>query len=99
MTRRQLAGRLCFLMFAAALFISFFPAESRAADNVPRMTIQELKEKMDRGEQIVILDVRSGEDYGRSKVKIAGAVRIPLDQLKDRSKELPADQEIITYCA
>jgi hypothetical protein len=99
MTRWQLAGRLCFLMFAAGLIVNFLPAVSRAADNVPRITIQELKEKMDRGEQIVILDVRTGNDYASSKLKINGAVRIPVDQLKDRYQELPANREIIAYCA
>jgi hypothetical protein len=91
--------KICFIILAAGLTVSFAPIHSLAADDFPRMTIQELKAKMDRGEKIVILDVRSGADYTSSKVKITGAVRIPLDQLNDRYKELPAGNEIITYCA
>jgi sulfur-carrier protein adenylyltransferase/sulfurtransferase len=99
MTLRRLGKRLCFFMIVAGLTVSFVPAGSPAAEDVPRMTIQELKAKMDRGENIVILDVRSGEDYAASKVKITGAIRIPLVQLEGRYKELLAGREIITYCA
>ncbi|MBP1762908.1 MAG: hypothetical protein H6Q64_2450 [Firmicutes bacterium] len=99
MGTRQSANRLMFMMFAAGLILVFIPAVLMASDNIPRITILELKDKMDRGEKIVILDVRSGEDYASSKVKIKDAVRIPIDRLKDRYQELPAGLEIITYCA
>jgi len=94
---RHRAIRLWCMMLAAGLILIFIPAMLRASDSIPRMTIQELKEKMNSGEQVVILDVRSGEDYLKSTVKIKGAVRIPVDQLKDRHRELPANVEIITY--
>jgi len=45
------------------------PGVLKAADDVPRITIQELKAKMDSGEKIVILDVRSGEDYKAARLK------------------------------
>lgn len=96
---RPWANRIFFLVSVAGLILGFLPAASLAEDSIPRITIQELKEKMDRAEPIVILDVRSGDDYARSQVKITGAIRIPGIQLKDRYKELPADREIITYCA
>jgi hypothetical protein len=99
MTLQRLIRKICFIILAAGLTVSFAPALSRAAEDVPKITIQELKTKMDRREKIIILDVRSGADYAASKVKITGAVRIPLDQLKDRYKELPAGSEIIAYCA
>jgi formylglycine-generating enzyme required for sulfatase activity len=63
-----------------------------------RITVQELKAKMDKGEDIVILDVRTGREYEDSKIKIKGAVRIPLVELESRSNELPKDKEIIAYC-
>ena len=89
-------------IFTAGLIASFLPAEARAtptADSIPRMTIQELKERMDSGDRIVILDVRSAQDYSTSPNKIRGAIRIPLDQLKSRYTELPAAAEIVAYCA
>ena len=68
-------------------------------DNVPRTTVQQLKAMMDRGDDIVIIDVRSGWEYAGSKIKVKGAIRIPLNELEgSRYHELPQDKEIITYC-
>ncbi len=53
---------------------------------------------MDKGEDIVIIDVRTGEDYQGSRIKIKGAVRIPIVQLEERYKEIPKDKQIILYC-
>jgi hypothetical protein len=72
---------------------------SAAGDDVPRMTVQELKARMDGGEDVLIIDVRTGSEYAGSKIKIKGALRIPLFQLEEsRYKELPQDKEIIAYC-
>ncbi len=46
----------------------------------------------------MIIDVRTGNDYEGSKIKIKGAVRISIVQMEERYKELPKDKEIITYC-
>lgn len=99
MTPQPWLNRFLLAIFAAGLIVSFLPAAARAADSIPRMSIQELKEKIDKGDRIVILDVRSGEDYSRSEYKIPGAIRIPIDQLKKRHTELPAAAEIVTYCS
>ncbi|MGA2332613.1 MAG: rhodanese-like domain-containing protein [Syntrophales bacterium] len=74
------------------------PAVFSATDDVPRITVQELKAKIDRGEDLVIVDVRTGKDYEGSKIKIKGAVRIPIVQIEERYRELPRDKEIILYC-
>ncbi len=74
------------------------PVVFSAADNVPRITVQELKAKIDKGEDVVIVDVRAGREYEDSKIRIKGAIRIPIVQLEARSNELPRDKEIITYC-
>ncbi|MRR16761.1 MAG: hypothetical protein EG826_09940 [Deltaproteobacteria bacterium] len=86
------------VILAAGLIVSLSPAEARAADSIPRMSVQELKGKMDSGDRIVILDVRTAQDYSTSPNKIRGAIRIPVDQLKSRYTELPAAEEIVTYC-
>lgn len=102
MTLRPWANRFIFAIFTVGFILSFLPAETgaaRTADSIPRMTIQELKEKMDKGDRIIILDVRTAEDYSTSPYKITGAVRIPLDQLKSRYTELPAAAEIVAYCS
>jgi rhodanese-related sulfurtransferase len=82
-----------------AILIFWAPSPARSADDgVPRITASELKAKMDKGEDIVIIDVRTGIEYARSEIKIKGAIRIDIFQLENRSKEIPIDKEIITYC-
>lgn len=69
-----------------------------ADDGVPRITKEELKTKMDNGQDIVVLDVRGGVSYSGSKVKIKGAIRIAPEEIETKYKDLPQDREIITYC-
>jgi len=89
-------------LFLSLLFVVLnqliVPVGFSATDDVPRITVQELKAKMDKGDDLVVVDVRTGNDYERSKIKIKGAIRIPIVQLEARSNELPRDKEIITYC-
>jgi len=95
--RRLLKGLFLSLLFVL-LNQLIVPAAFSATDIVPRITVQELKAKMDKGEDIVIIDVRTGREYEESKIKMKGAIRIPIVQLENRINELPRDKEIITYC-
>jgi hypothetical protein len=86
------------LIFISTGHLAALIASAVAADDIPRISVQDLKAKMDRGEDITIIDVRSADDFERSKVKIKGAIRISIVKLADKSAELPRDKEIITYC-
>jgi hypothetical protein len=97
--RNGLIIRKIFLLIAIGWILLAIPHVLFAADDLPKISIQELKSKMDDGEDILIIDVRSGEDYATSKVRIKGAIRIPIVVLEERQKELPKDREIITYCS
>lgn len=86
-----------------AVFILLFlalalPALAGFMDTVQRVTVDELKSRLDSGAKIVILDVRSRSSYGSSDVTIKGSVRIPPDELNDRAGELPPGREVVTYC-
>jgi predicted sulfurtransferase len=98
MTLRWLWKGLLFFLSIVFLNHLIVPAVFSATDDVPRITVQELKTKMDKGEDLVIIDVRTGKDYEGSRIKIKGAVRIPIVQMEERYKELPKDKQIITYC-
>jgi rhodanese-related sulfurtransferase len=50
-----------------------------------------------KGNGAFILDVRNPDEFKAGHID--GAVNIPLNELRDRINELPADQEIWTYCA
>ncbi|MBL7647836.1 MAG: rhodanese-like domain-containing protein [Candidatus Hydrogenedentes bacterium] len=61
-------------------------------------TVQELKEKRDRGDEFVLLDVREAEEL--TIAAIAGASHVPLGDLPMRAPELSAwkDREVICMC-
>jgi len=69
-----------------------------ADDGVPRITKEELRAKMVKGENVIVLDVRVKGSYEGSKVKIKGSLRISPDEIEAKYKDLPQDREIITYC-
>jgi len=98
MTCRWICKVLFFFISIVFLNLLTVPAVFSAADDVPRITVQELKAKMDKGDDLVVVDVRTGNDYENSKLKIKGAVRISIVKIEDRYKELPKDKEIILYC-
>ena len=56
----------------------------------------ELKARLDRGEPIVVIDVR--EPYEAEIAKIPCARLIPLADLPDRCSELDPDAEIVLHC-
>ena len=59
----------------------------------------EVKSKLERGEDIVILDVRTEEEYRKfKKIESEKVIRIPLKELRKSIDKLPKDKEIIIVC-
>jgi rhodanese-related sulfurtransferase len=63
---------------------------------VPRITKEELKQRLEGGNRPVLLDVRLKYPYEHSTVKLPGAVRVPPPGQVDTSA-IPKDQEIVAY--
>jgi len=64
---------------------------------VARITPVQLKEMLDAGEPIVVVDVRSTLESDDDSVP--GALRIPLEDLETRHADIPRDREIILFCS
>jgi len=60
------------------------------------ITPRELKEKLDRGEELVILDVREPHEW--QICHLPGARLIPLGQLPSRMHELSTADNIVVHC-
>ncbi|GJL68427.1 MAG: hypothetical protein NPIRA06_10620 [Nitrospirales bacterium] len=60
------------------------------------ITVRDLKARMDKGDQIFLLDVREPHEY--SMAKIEGSVLIPLGQVPHSLKQLDPSAEIVAYC-
>jgi rhodanese-related sulfurtransferase len=71
---------------------------------VPLITTEELKARFDSKQKVTIIDVRGAESYANSDKRIKGAIYVKLRRLKYRLsfaplKDVPRDQEVVTYCA
>jgi adenylyltransferase/sulfurtransferase len=67
-----------------------------AASGLAELTAEELKKRIDRGEQVFILDVRNPEEY--QICRIPGSVLLPLPALPQRFNELDRNREIVVHC-
>ncbi len=65
---------------------------------VERITLEELKARMDSGQAIQILDVRNRIDYMRSGKAIPGSIRVPANKVVERLGELNPEIETVAYC-
>ena len=71
------------------------PSSSLLA-GVPRITIDELLQKMGDNSNILIVDTRHADQYEVDHIK--GAVSVPLDTIVSGGWMPPADKEIVLYC-
>jgi len=67
-----------------------------AASVVPEISVQQLKQKMEKRAPVTVVDVREPFEY--EIAKIDGSKLIPLGELPSRLGELPRDQEIVVHC-
>ena len=58
---------------------------------------QELKERLDAGESVTVVDVR--EPHETQNGVIAGAILIPLGQIEVEWERVKDANEVVTYCA
>ncbi len=65
--------------------------------SIPEITVTEYKDRQDRGEAPVLLDVRRPDEYAFANL---GGTLIPLQELAERLEELKdhRDEEIVVMC-
>jgi membrane protein DedA with SNARE-associated domain/rhodanese-related sulfurtransferase len=64
-----------------------------------RITVTELKRRLDAGDPLVIVDLRTTLDVETAPYGIPGARRIAPEVLRHPHHLLPADSEVVFYCA
>ena len=70
--------------------------EAPAPDlNVPEITARELKARLDRGDDLYVLDVREPHEYQICNIK---GHLLPLGELPRRVHELDSSREIVAHC-
>jgi rhodanese-related sulfurtransferase len=68
------------------------------AENPSRLTAVEVIHLIDGGESVTFIDARNPIAWGSSKVKLPGAIRMPIDEVDRHLPALPRDRRLIVYC-
>lgn len=63
-----------------------------------RITVDEVSERINRGEPFAFLDTRNPTAWAESDQKLPGAIRVPADEVEQHLAEIPHDRAVITYC-
>lgn len=71
-------------------------ARNKRAGFMIGISAQDVKAKLDRGDDFLFLDVRSPKEH--AEVRLRKSVLIPLGALRGRLAELPKDKEIVAFC-
>ncbi len=65
---------------------------------VNRVTVDEVLERMRRGEPLAVVDSRSSESWSEADSQIPGSIRVPPDRAAEFIERVPKDRGVITYC-
>ncbi len=82
----------------AGLIAWMFLGLSVQAQEVERVSLEELKSMVEKGEPVVVVDNRPKTEYDRQHIK--GAISLPWQKdVRDEARRiLPKDNLIVTYC-
>jgi rhodanese-related sulfurtransferase len=92
------------LLFLAFIIIMSSAVGYAQTPSVEMISADDLKAKVTGNQPVTIIDVRSSEGYAAATTTVKGAIHFKLRKLKYRLaypplKNVPKDQEIVTYCA
>ncbi|HET6441499.1 MAG TPA: FAD-dependent oxidoreductase [Phycisphaerae bacterium] len=74
-----------------------FVAANTSRGQMPAVTPHELLEHLAGEDAPFLVDDRSAKEYAAGH--LGGAINIPIDELRQRMDEVPADRPVIIYCA
>jgi hypothetical protein len=96
------SGLLLVLLGLLALYIAwkYYQRRSFIRDlRVSRVTPQELREMLDSGTDVAIVDLRRALEVKHDPFKLPGAIWIAAEQLEERHEEIPREKEVVLYCS
>jgi rhodanese-related sulfurtransferase len=63
-----------------------------------RITVDELKRRMETGEDFVLIDVRNPQVWAESDTMLPEAIRIPMEKLEENLPRIPKNKPVVAYC-
>ena len=88
----------CSHEYCRVYLIEISPAET-VSPSPRRITPEEVKQRLDAGEDILILDLRDGFEFHEKPQTIPGAFHLSIEELESQHHKIPRDREIVLFCA
>jgi len=63
-----------------------------------RITPEEVKQRLDRGEDLLILDLRSTLEFDAEPQTIPGSFQVSIEDLEEHHQKIPRNREIVLFC-
>ena len=95
-------GALALLGILAAVFIGlkFYKRQRLLRElRMARITVDELHQKLQAGENPLILDLRASTELAQDPAIIRGARHVAVSDIEAGDQEIPLDREIVLYCS
>ena len=92
---------LVILVSGLAAYISWKYVQRRRfirSLRIARITPEELKRKLEAGEDLVVVDLRHSLDFDAEPQTIPGALRLAPDKVEEGHNQIPRDREIVLFC-
>jgi rhodanese-related sulfurtransferase len=86
------------VILMASLILSWILAIAVSAEDVPRITKEELKAMLGNP-NLVVIDVRANVDWAGSNLRIKGAVREDPRKVNAWMEKYPKDKTLVFYCS
>jgi adenylyltransferase/sulfurtransferase len=71
------------------------PQSSTMKNNIPQITVKELKRRIDAGENVQLIDVREPYEYQIAQI---GGKLVPQNDVPKRLAEIDRDREVVVHC-
>ena len=65
---------------------------------IARITPEEVKQRLDAGEDLLILDLRDAFEFEIEPRTIPGAFQLSIEELEEQHHKIPRDREIVLFC-
>jgi membrane protein DedA with SNARE-associated domain len=66
---------------------------------IVRISPEEVKQRLDAGEDVMILDLRDAFEFHEKPQTIPGAFHLSIEELEAQHLKIPRDREIVLFCA
>ena len=92
-------GGLLFASLAAYILYKYVQRQRFLRElRIARITPRELAERLAGGEDIVVVDLRHSVEFEAEPESIPGALHVPVEEVGERTGEIPQSREIVLFC-